>query len=344
MARILGFGSDDTTEDKLKAAISDLSKRQDLLRDENTALAAAHNAVAAADDDALAAAIDTRTRIVAYVEQRVQRVAQAQDRVDDLTAQIAAEADAAAHDVAARLQVIRLERFIVAFDKGIPAMVEMHDATADLVQNGVLDLASLAGLVGQIVSVDLPPAIAAGVIWSQDSIRNLRRIDTPLPKAVMPGAEVSSGNTGEPTITVPVALYSAIAPVIYTDVRDGNRKTVNRGGNLYLSAVQAELAIKQHKAAPFDARNKEQQAWRSISGSTLPEPHLLYDLDTGQAPDRSAAGMKTLSKSAKSTSWDPTKILPSRPGVFEAMQGKDLTVKTHVPATAAARSNSNKKR
>jgi hypothetical protein len=119
----------------------------------------------------------------------------------------------------------------------------------------------------------------------------------------------------EPTQPVEaLTLFSVVKPIVYTHAHSGKRHAIHRGGNVYLTAAQAELALDRSLVVKWDARDPRQQQNRSATGSLIVDPAQLYDLDADRAPDFSPAGMRTLRKAPLHTKFNKEETFSPMPG------------------------------
>jgi hypothetical protein len=294
LAKFVGLASASTV-DALAGAKDERTRHQGEL---SVAIAAADDADAAAqaavDTFAGADQQDATEAVAVRAGKKVERlhvaIAKTDQRIATLEVQAAKETEAANRASTAAA----IEKHIAAktaWDSEILDVLERGQA----IQQRNIETDGADSIALAILCKNLPPELLAAFAPQTQRLRERLR-DTLSGNApeLLPAAAAAEVKDDQPAQAVAqVAVYSATVPLVYTDVRDGKRKAINRGGNVYLTVEQAELAGR--KAVPFDTSDKQQLAWRSISGSTLPEAHLLFDLDTNRAPDRSAAGMKTLS-------------------------------------------------
>jgi hypothetical protein len=330
---------------KLDRAKADLAKHNELLgaetRERDDAIG---HAATATDDFASAAELAKAEGAVVRAELRITNraasIARTQERIATLTAEAAEENSAANRKATADA----IEQHIVAKEawdaEGLDWMARGGPINQRNVEINGADELSLAVLWTNLPK-ELPEAFAAQTQRLRLKARDVLSGHAPELLAKAPPA-VAVSASDQITIVPTVALYSVMSPIVFTDVRDGKRKSVNRGGNCYLSAAQAELAIKRNKVVIFDAHDARQKANRSMSGSTLPEPLHLYDLDTDKSPDFSAAGMKTLHKAPTHTKFDPVEVFSPHPQLKQPYKVAVPLPSTAQPAAAAARSTNKK--
>lgn len=293
---------------------------------------------AKAADHMQATAVSEIVRAGVQLENRTHSVANAEQRVEALEAQALEEVDVATRKATADT----IEQHLVALELWERDLIAVMLRGRPLLEmSQVIDGVDATALSALLYNLAEPEELPAA--FERQSLRMRQRIEATLsgraPASLTPPKRTQPVTHAGRPVLPGVASYSALNPFIFTSVIDGMRHSVNRGGNCDLSAAQAKLAMERQLAEPFDLHSERQKINRAASGSTLPQPHLLYDLDADRAPDHSPAGMKTLHKPAKSSTYGPEQAMQK----FEAMPGRVNKAPSGAEmSAAAARAASNK--
>lgn len=335
--KALGLATPDTLK-TLDAARADLAyhldkQKAETAQHEDAVKRARELMNAKAADHMQATAVSEIVRAGVQLENRAHSVASAEQRLAALEAKALTEVDAATRKQTADT----IEGHLVA--KGLwnrDLIALLHRGRPLLEMSQLIDGVDSTSLCAALYNLAEPEELPAA--FERQSLRMRQRIEATLsgraPASLTP-VKPAKPVTHKPVLPA-VASYSALNPFIFTSVIDGKRQSINRGGNADLSPAQAQLAIERRLVEPFDIHSERQKINRQASGSTIPEPHLLYDLDADRAPDRSP---KTLHKSAKSSTYGPEQAAQR----FEAMPGRVSQAPKGAELSTAARAASTKK-